>query len=283
MNYTESNALVRSEPSLQHLPMLIPETLIQRLAGVKCATVLTGAGVSAESGVPTFRDAQTGLWAQYRAEDLATPRAFRRNPRLVWEWYQWRRQLVARAEPNPAHLALAEMERLFPKFQLITQNVDGLHQRAGSTRVIELHGSIMRTKCFDEDTVVSSWAETTEVPPKCPRCGGWLRPDVVWFEEAMPEKEMLLAEQASAACELFIAIGTSATVQPAASLPLKALYHGATVVEINPQKTSLTDRAHFSLSGAAGVLIPELVRQIEQVKSQAPGPGADSAGRSPTS
>jgi NAD-dependent deacetylase len=136
--------------------MMFPPDLIRQLAAAKRVTVLTGAGVSAESGVPTFRDAQTGLWATFSPEDLATPRAFRRNPRLVWEWYAWRRQLVADAKPNPAHLALAEMETLFPHFQLITQNVDGLHQRAGSRKVIELHGNITRTKCFDEGTVVAS-------------------------------------------------------------------------------------------------------------------------------
>jgi NAD-dependent deacetylase len=237
----------------------IPEALIERLHDAKRVCVLTGAGVSAESGVPTFRDAQTGLWAKYRPEDLATPSAFRRNPRLVWEWYEWRRQLVAGAKPNPAHLTLAKMEKLFSKFQLITQNVDGLHQRGGSSDVIELHGNITRTKCFDENIIVSSWPKTDHVPPKCPRCGGLLRPDVVWFEEAMPEKEMFLARQASTACDIFFAIGTSAMVHPAASLPLEALYHGATVVEINPQRTSLTGRAQFALASAAGAVLPELI------------------------
>src|SRR6187455_3211766 len=136
--------------------MMIPDGLVKTLAQSSRVTVLTGAGVSAESGVPTFRDAQTGLWAEYSPEDLATPRAFRRNPRLVWEWYEWRRQLVAAAQPNPAHTALAQLEKIFPRFQLITQNVDGLHQRAGSQHLIELHGNISRTKCLDEGTVVSS-------------------------------------------------------------------------------------------------------------------------------
>src|SRR5262249_7888723 len=157
---------------------------------------------------------------------------FRKNPRLVWEWYAWRRTLVADAKPNPAHLALAEMEKLFTEFQLITQNVDGLHQRAGSRRVVELHGNINRTKCFDEDTVVSSWTETGEMPPRCPTCGGPLRPDVVWFEEAMPEAEMRLANRATIACDIFFSIGTSTVVYPAAGLPLEALRSGATVVEI---------------------------------------------------
>jgi len=243
---------------------VISSELLKRFAGARRVTVLTGAGVSAESGVPTFRDAQTGLWANFKAEDLATPRAFRRNPRLVWEWYEWRRKLVAEANPNPAHLALAEMEPLFPNFQLITQNVDGLHQRAGSRRVIELHGSITRTRCFDEGTVVSSWEDTGEVPPKCPRCGGLLRPDVVWFEEPMPQAEMGRALAASVHCDVFLSIGTSALVYPAASLPVEALRGGATVVEINPQRTPFTEQAKFVLTGAAGVVLPELVADLKR-------------------
>ncbi len=240
--------------------MTISDQLIACLGSAKNITVLTGAGVSAESGVPTFRDAQTGLWAKFRPEDLATPGAFRRNPRLVWEWYAWRRSLVAQAQPNPAHLALAEMERRFPQFHLITQNVDGLHQRAGSRKVIELHGNIARTKCFDENVVVASWPDTDEVPPRCPNCGGLLRPDVVWFEEPLPEAEMEQALHASVTCEIFFAIGTSALVYPAAALPLEALRSGATVVEINPQPTALTPKVHFALSGPAGIILPELAR-----------------------
>lgn len=220
--------------------------------------VLTGAGVSAESGVPTFRDAQTGLWAQYRPEDLATPRAFERNPRLVWEWYAWRRNLVAGAKPNPAHTTLAKMQTRFSQYHLITQNVDGLHQRAGSRDVIELHGNIARTKCFDEGTVVATWPDTGDVPPRCPHCGGLLRPDVVWFEESLPQAEMERALRAARTCDLFLSIGTSTVVYPAASLPFEALHTGATVVEINPEPTPFTDDAHFVLPGAAGEVLPEL-------------------------
>ena len=246
----------------------IPPELIREMATARIVTVLTGAGVSAESGVPTFRDAQTGLWAKFRPEELATPRAFQRNPRLVWEWYAWRRQLVAAAQPNPAHQALVEMERLFPQFHLITQNVDGLHQRAGSRSVIELHGNITRTKCVDEGTIVSSWQETGDVPPKCPNCGGLLRPDVVWFEEPMPETEMELATRASVTCEVFLSIGTSTVVYPAAALPSEALRRGATVVEINPQPTPFTARAHFALAGAAGVVLPELLKALGDSRQQ---------------
>ncbi len=246
--------------------MTVPAALINRLATAERVAVLTGAGVSAESGVPTFRDAQTGLWADFKAEDLATPRAFRRNPRLVWEWYEWRRKLVAGAKPNPAHLALAEMEKLFSTFRLITQNVDGLHQRAGSRNVIELHGNITRTKCFDEDTIVQSWDDTGDVPPKCPKCGGLLRPDVVWFEEALPDAEMDGAVAAAKNCDVFLSIGTSTVVYPAASLPFTALLAGAVVVEINPQPTPFTDRAHHVFPGAAGLIVPELLSWIKTSK-----------------
>jgi NAD-dependent deacetylase len=242
--------------------MTIPDKLIQRLVTAKNVAVLTGAGVSAESGVPTFREAQTGLWAKFKPEDLATPSAFRRNPQLVWEWYEWRRKLVAAAQPNPAHLALAEMEKLFPQFRLITQNVDGLHQRADSRCVVELHGNITRTKCFEEGTIVASWADTGEVPPQCPNCGGHLRPDVVWFEEPLPEGAMKLATEASTSCDVFFSIGTSTVVYPAATLPTEALRSGAVVVEINPHPTPFTDQAHFVLAGAAGVVLPELLNTL---------------------
>jgi NAD-dependent deacetylase len=243
--------------------MTLPAELVQKLATAERVTVLTGAGVSAESGVPTFRDAQTGLWANFKPEELATPRAFRRNPRMVWEWYAWRRELVAKVEPNPAHRALAAMESLLPRFTLVTQNVDGLHQRAGSCEVIELHGNITRTKCLDEDVVVTEWPDTGDVPPKCPRCGSMLRPDVVWFEEAMPEEATAAAFAASRACDLFLCVGTSAVVYPAASLPFEALEAGATVVEINPHPTPLTTRADFVLAGRAGVLLPELLACLQ--------------------
>lgn len=245
-----------------HPVMTIPPALIQKLAAANHVAVLTGAGVSAESGVPTFRDAQTGLWASYRAEDLATPRAFQRNPRLVWEWYAWRRELVARARPNPAHVALAKMESFFPRFQTITQNVDGLHQRAGSHDVIELHGNIARTRCFSEGTVVEQWEATGDVPPRCPKCGGLLRPDVVWFEELLPPVEIERAMGAARSCDVFLSIGTSTVVYPAAELPFAALRCGATVVEINPQATPFTAQAHFALTAAAGVALPELVRVL---------------------
>jgi len=247
---------------MHHPLVTIPEELSRKLADAQRVTVLTGAGVSAESGVPTFRDAQTGLWAQYNPEDLATPRAYRRNPRLVWDWYAWRRKLIADAKHNSAHAALVEMEKMFPCFHLITQNVDGLHQRAGNPRVIELHGNITRTKCSDEGTLLSSWPDTDEVPPKCPNCGGFLRPDVVWFEEPLPEAGMQQALRASAHCDVLLSIGTAALVYPAAQLPFVALRSGATVVEINCRPTTFTTEAQFVLQGTAGVVLPALLMNL---------------------
>jgi NAD-dependent deacetylase len=238
---------------------MIPDALVEKLIAANHVAVLTGAGVSAESGVPTFRDAQTGLWANFKPEDLATPAAFLKNPKLVWEWYEWRRKKVLTVQPNPGHFALAAMEKRFPKFTLITQNVDGLHQRAGSGHVIELHGNIRRTKCFKEDVVIAAWPETGDVPPKCPRCGGMLRPDVVWFEEPMPVEATAKAFEASRSCDVFLSIGTSTVVYPAATLPYEALDAGATVVEINPDPTPLSDKAHHVLRGPAGQLLPKLL------------------------
>ena len=241
----------------------IPPQLITTLRHATHITVLTGAGTSAESGVPTFRDAQTGLWAQYDPQELATVAAFQRQPRLVWEWYEWRRGLVAQARPNPGHLALVELEHLVPHFTLITQNVDGLHQQAGSHHVIELHGNIRRSKCFAEDTVVESWPETADIPPHCPRCGSLLRPDVVWFGESLPQMALYTAVQAARQCQVFLTIGTSGLVQPAASLPLTAKQAGATVIEINPHPTPLTPYMTFTLPGPSGKLLPRLLSSLK--------------------
>jgi len=239
--------------------MKIPTSLLKLIASVQRVTVLTGAGVSAESGVPTFRDSQTGLWSNFNWEELATSAGFLSNPRVVWAWYARRREIVARAKPNPAHLALAEMEGCVPHFTLITQNIDGLHCRAGSKNVIELHGNITRTKCFNDNTPVTDWPETEDVPPRCPNCGGLLRPDVVWFGEAMPEEETKRAFIDSTGCDIFLSIGTSAEVYPAAALPMHAQKSGATLVEINTDATSLATQADFVLIGKAGVILPKLL------------------------
>ena len=237
-----------------------PHALIEKLQTAVSVTVLTGAGVSAESGVPTFRDAQTGLWAKYDPQELASPYAFQQNPKLVWDWYQWRRELVADAQPNPAHHALVELENHISDFTLITQNVDGLHEQAGSQNIIELHGNITKTKCFDHDHPISQW-EDDHVPPHCPQCGSLLRPDVVWFGESLPAMALYTAVNKSKTCDLFLSIGTSSVVQPAASLPVEAIQNRIPTVEINPEPTPLSPHMSYVLSGAAGEVLPQLVMQ----------------------
>jgi NAD-dependent deacetylase len=232
--------------------------LLDALRGAERVVALTGSGVSAESGVPTFREAQTGLWERFDPQQLATPEAFARDPRLVWDWYEWRRELVKGAEPNAGHLALAELERRLPAFNLVTQNVDGLHQRAGSGEVIELHGNILRSKCSFEDTMVDDY-DLAERPPLCPNCGAPLRPDVVWFGEALPVAAFEAATEAARACDLLLSVGTSSLVYPAAALPFEALENGAVLVEVNPDETPLTAHADHALRGPAGEVLPRLV------------------------
>jgi NAD-dependent deacetylase len=242
--------------------MEFPDELIDALRKAERIAALTGAGVSKESGIPTFREAQTGLWAQYDPQELATPQAFRRDPKLVWEWYTWRRGLVSEAEPNPGHIALAKMGNLVPELTLITQNVDGFHLKAGSRGVLELHGNIMRSKCFAEDVVVESWLDEGEQPPCCPNCGGPLRPDVVWFGESLPQGVLERAIMASTRAEIFLSIGTSSLVQPAASLPLYARQEGALLVEINPDETPLSQLVDYPIASPSGAALPDLVNQV---------------------
>ena len=239
--------------------MTIPQSLAGAIARARSVAVLTGAGVSAESGVPTFRDAQTGLWAQFDPQKLATPDAFRRNPKLVWDWYAWRRKLVAKADPNASHRALAVLEGRVSDFALITQNVDGLHRRAGSRNVVELHGNIGRVKCSRENTIVEHWTEVGDEVPRCAGCGALLRPDVVWFEETLPPDALQAAEDAARRCQILLVVGTSAEVYPAAALPAYAKSAGATIVEINPNPTPLSDAADYVLRAPAGAVLPALV------------------------
>jgi NAD-dependent deacetylase len=234
----------------------------QWLRDAASIAVLTGAGVSAESGVPTFRggtSGKPGLWTQYRPEELATPSAFAHNPKLVWEWYDWRRSLIAEAKPNPGHYALAEIETRARNFTLITQNVDGLHELAGSRNVLRLHGSIWILRCLDckrerEDRRVP----LPELPPRC-ECGGMLRPGVVWFGEPLPSNIWQQAETAARQCDLFLLIGTSAVVYPAAGLAPIAKSAGARVVEINIAESGLSDTTDEFLQGPSGELLPRLM------------------------
>lgn len=227
----------------------------------KCA-VLTGAGISAESNVPTFRGKE-GLWGKFRPEELATMDAFMKNPKIVWEWYQWRRELIGKVQPNPGHYALVEMESVFPEFMLITQNVDGLHRMAGSTAPLEVHGNICANKCLKCNAPAPDDIEIDpDNIPVCDKCGGQLRPDVVWFGEMLNEQIIGAAFAAAEAADLFFSVGTSAVVHPAASLPLVARRAGATLVEINPERTPLTDLADFYFAEPSGECLPRLLDEL---------------------
>ncbi len=250
------------------LPAIIPSELTKRLLLARRVAVLTGAGISAESGVPTFRDALTGLWEKYDPAELATPEAFERNPKLVWDWYQFRRELCLAAEPNAGHRALVELEKIFPQFTLTTQNVDGLHERAGSQNVLRLHGSILRYKCSRTgQPFEDSFPLTAETPPRHPQTGHFLRPDVVWFGEVLPVDVWALSEQAAREADVYFTIGTSALVHPAASLPKIAMQNEAVVIEINPTTTAFSASASFSLRGKAGEILPALVQAVLSSRS----------------
>lgn len=224
--------------------------------------VLTGAGISAESGIPTFRG-EGGLWKKFRPEELATPEAFSRDPNLVWEWYDWRRGIIAQKEPNPGHKVLARWEKIFPAFSLITQNIDGLHQKAGSKNISELHGSIWKMRCTEEGTITENYEiPLKEIPPLCSSCRALLRPHVVWFGESLSSAILNKAFLLSSGCEVMFVIGTSAVVQPAASLPLAAAEAGAKIVEINPDPTPLTSYADLSLRGKAGEILPLIDKDL---------------------
>ena len=236
-----------------------PGSLIQSLRNAKKIVALTGAGISAESGLATFRDAQTGLWSKFRSEELATAQAFRRDPKFARDWYAWRRGQALKAQPNAGHLALAEMEKRASEFLLVTQNVDGLHARAGSERIVELHGNIHRFRCFENDCAPDNFDLENG---RCRSCGGNLRPDVVWFGEMLPVDELESAISAAERCDVFLSIGTSNIVYPAADLWRRAKDSSAIVIEINKDATPLTPLADYSFLGRAGEILPALVEQI---------------------
>ena len=230
------------------------------IQNAKKITVLTGAGISHESGIPTFRG-QDGLWKKFRAEDLATNQAFQSNPKLVWEWYDWRRGLIRKVKPNAGHYALVSMENHISSFTLITQNVDGLHRLAGSKNVFELHGNIWRVKCLNCHAVYDNF----EVPiskdmlPRCKHCGGLIRPDVVWFGESLPENTLKAAMESAIHCNLMLVVGTSGIVQPVASLPSLAKSKNAYIIEVNPNQTPISLLADESIRGKAAETLPGLV------------------------
>jgi NAD-dependent deacetylase len=238
--------------------------LIAAFDASKKIVVLTGAGISAESGIPTFRG-EDGLWRRYRAEELATPAAFEADPQLVWEWYDWRRGIIGKAEPNPGHLAIAEMERLFPHFALITQNVDGLHRRAGNSKVIEIHGNLWQLRCVRDGRVREDYRSPLPVIPPLCECGALLRPHVVWFGESLDQGDLSRAYALIEECDLLLVVGTSAVVQPVASFPFMAKQAGAMVIEINKDSTSLSSAADESVQGKAGEILPALLKKVQEV------------------
>lgn len=223
--------------------------------------ILTGAGVSAESGIATFRDPQTGLWEKYRPEEMASRAGFNADPQLVWDWYAWRRRQSLDGEPNAAHHAIVELERRLPEVTLVTQNVDGLHQRAGSSAPLELHGNVHRLKCLDCEEPGGEWPSDPTQMVRC-HCGGWLRPGEVWFGESLPEAVISAAFEAAQDCDLLLSVGTSSLVYPAAGLPLVAKQAGAYVVEINPQPTPLSEQLDLCLRLSAGAVLPAMTAAL---------------------
>lgn len=238
------------------------------LSNAQSVCILTGAGISADSGIPTFRG-EEGLWKTYRAEQLATFTAFIQDPKLVWEWYDWRRGIIASKEPNPGHKVLAAWENFFPRFALITQNIDGFHQRAGSRKVLELHGNIWKHRCIDENTIIENHdVPLKEIPPHCEKCGALLRPHVVWFGESLEGAVIHESFQLSAGCDVMFSVGTSAVVQPAASLPLSAVQAGAKLIEINPDPTPITSTADYSFRLRSGEFLPLLDEELQKRKGR---------------
>ncbi|MDY0013997.1 MAG: NAD-dependent deacylase [Rhodocyclaceae bacterium] len=244
-----------------------PPGLLEKLRTTRHLLVFTGAGISAESGISTFRDSPTGLWARFDPSELATAQAFRRDPALVWGWYEWRRMKVLQAQPNPGHRAIAELARQVPEFSLLTQNVDDLHERAGSRVLAHLHGELARPRCFDCGRPARYPPGIPEEPEdgrrleplRCRICHGPVRPGVVWFGESLPADAWERAMGALAEADLVFSVGTSALVYPAADIPAAAARRGATVVQINPAPTALDSIAHYNLAGPAGVILPALV------------------------
>jgi NAD-dependent deacetylase len=241
------------------------ETASRLIADAHHVVVLTGAGISAESGLPTFRGAG-GLWRGMNPMELATPQAFERDPKLVWEFYNWRRELLATVKPNPGHLALVELARIVPKLALVTQNVDRLHHRAGSHDILELHGNLDEVRCVDCAATTDRAGVALPALPKCDDCGGLLRPAVVWFGEALPQPIWESAVEAAEQCDVMLVVGTSAVVYPAAGLGQIARGHGAAVIEVNLEQTDLSGAAEIGLYGRAGEILPTLVEAVAQRK-----------------
>jgi NAD-dependent deacetylase len=241
------------------------EAAARALARARKVVVFTGAGVSRESGIATFRDPEEGIWRKYDPMEMATLEGYLRDPSFVWAWYEHRFGIVADAAPNPGHRAIAALEGLLPEVTVVTQNIDGLHQRAGSSDVIELHGSMHRFACLHRKHggfTREDFADQEERPPRCPECGELIRPDVVWFGEALPHDALDRGQLLSAACDAMLVVGTSGIVFPAAALPLQAIHSGATVIDVNPEPSALSSQATIYLKGRGGDLLPRLVEEV---------------------
>lgn len=241
--------------------MEIPLGVIEKLKTAKSVAFFSGAGISAESGVPTFRG-ENGIWKKFRPEELANFNAFIKNPKLVWEWYNYRKSIVHQSKPNAGHFAIVEMEKYFEKIVVITQNVDNLHRRAGSKTVYELHGNIERNFCIKCKKHYDSELDFEDGIPKC-KCGGLIRPDIVWFGEMLPAEQFRLSEKAARDSDIFFIVGTSAVVYPAASLVHSAKSNGAFLVEINIEETEISSAVDVSLLGESGKILPQIVEQVK--------------------
>lgn len=232
----------------------------------RSVAVSSGAGMSKESGIPTFRDAPNALWANYDPETLASPDGWRRDPNLVWRWYAERRRMIAETKPHAGHFAVAKLEDMFEEFVVITQNIDDLHRKAGSRDIVEVHGNIFRFKCFDAEHEVESIPDGIEEPPRC-SCGSLIRPAVVWFGEMLPEEAIRRTYAAIDSCDTMLVVGTSGTVYPLAAFPSLAKRAGARVIEINPEETPITQEADLFLQGPAGEVLPKLVEKLIAMRS----------------
>lgn len=247
--------------------MNFDQTLIDKLKEAKSILFFSGAGISAESGISTFRD-ENGLWKKFRPEELANFDAFYANPDLVWEWYQYRRKIVTDAGPNPGHIAIAEFEKYFDKVTVVTQNIDNLHRRAGSNHIYELHGNIERNYCIECRTFYDTpEVKSSEKTPRCEKCGGLIRPDVVWFGENLPQGVFAAAEKEAEACDICFVVGTSALVYPAAYIPITAKNGKAFVVEINIKTTEISGAVDYAIQGKSGEILPLILDEVKKIKS----------------
>jgi len=248
-------------------PHAFSRRLLDRLATAHSVVIFTGAGMSADSGVPTFRGAE-GIWSRFKPEELATMHAFLRNPQLVWEWYAHRRAIISTVQPNAGHRALVALERLVARVSIVTQNIDNLHRRAGSTTVYELHGNIERNYCAKCGSPHDVGVDTaSEGVPRCGHCGGLIRPDVVWFGEMLPEDEWDAAVRAAGGADVCLSVGTSGVVYPAASIPVIARRAGAFHADVNPEPGPLADGADEFIRGPAAEVLPDLVRRLEELRT----------------